>query len=167
MQITFEEMETRYGSPLAYQSIPKPACGTLSTLRTIKARAMKPTDFRLLCMALGFTAVVLQGDKIPKQHGALRAAALADLIGAFCQAAVPEAFEDAAYGKHGPAGSKESERTIATAQRMATAIIEIMRETGGCLPQDVIARGFTPGEVERHWPMAKGFAHVELKIMDA
>lgn len=53
------------------------------------------------------------------------------------------------------------------AGRMATAIIEITREQGGCLPQDLNARGFTPQEVFAHWDMAKSLAAVELKLMGA
>ncbi len=51
------------------------------------------------------------------------------------------------------------------AGRMATAIIEITQENGGCLPQDLNARGFTPDEVASHWHMAKALAAVEMNLM--
>ena len=56
---------------------------------------------------------------------------------------------------------------FATAERMATAIIELYGEQGGCLPDDLRARGFTREEIERHWALAKALAHVALKITDA
>jgi hypothetical protein len=58
-------------------------------------------------------------------------------------------------GKFGPAG------------RMATAIVEIYREKGGCLPQDLLAKGFASDEIARLWAMAKALAKIELNIMDS
>ncbi|HEU0118286.1 MAG TPA: hypothetical protein VFR09_06600 [Alphaproteobacteria bacterium] len=55
---------------------------------------MSPTDIRLLCTALGFTAVVMQGDKISSAEAPSRAAGFAELIEAFCRVNVPEAFEE-------------------------------------------------------------------------
>lgn len=51
------------------------------------------------------------------------------------------------------------------AGRMATAIIEIIQANGGCLPQDLNAKGFTPEEVSKHWDMAKSLAAVELRLI--
>lgn len=51
------------------------------------------------------------------------------------------------------------------AGRMATAIIEITQQNGGCLPQDLNTRGFTPDEVFKHWDMAQSLADVELRLM--
>lgn len=119
---------------------------------------MKLTDARVLCAALGFTAVVTQGGKLPKKEAAIRAAAFAGLIEEFCRVSVPEAFGET--GEE-PAGK------FAVAERMATAIVEIMKEQGGCLPHDLAAKGFTYEEIDRHWAMAKALAHVELKITDA
>lgn len=51
------------------------------------------------------------------------------------------------------------------AGRMATVIMEITQENGGCLPQDLNARGFTPDEVATHWHMAKSLAVVEMNLM--
>jgi hypothetical protein len=52
------------------------------------------------------------------------------------------------------------------AGRMALAIIELTQKNGGCLPQDLNERGFTPDEVADHWHMAKSLADVELKLMN-
>ncbi len=51
------------------------------------------------------------------------------------------------------------------AGRMADAIIDLTCANGGCLPQDLNARGFTPYEVDEHWHMAKSLAAVEIKYM--
>jgi hypothetical protein len=61
-------------------------------------------------------------------------------------------------------GDDESKK-YEPAGRMAIAIIEITRANGGCLPQDLNAKGFTPDEVAMHWHMAKSLAAVELKLM--
>lgn len=62
--------------------------------------------------------------------------------------------------------SNNENRKFAPAGRMASAIIEITQEQGGCLPQDLNARGFTPAEVAEHWHMAKSLAAVELNLMN-
>jgi hypothetical protein len=46
---------------------------------------MTTTDFRALCLALGFTAVAMQGDKIPQKEAARRATVFAGLIEEFCR----------------------------------------------------------------------------------
>jgi hypothetical protein len=51
------------------------------------------------------------------------------------------------------------------AGRMAVVIIEITEEKGGCLPQDLNERRFSPDEVAQHWHMAKSLAEVELNLM--
>ena len=119
-----------------------------------RRQAMTTIDLRVLCTALGFTAVVLQGEKIPRKLGALRATTFATLIEEFCRSSVPEAF---------PAAG-EAERKFSVAERMATAIAEIIKETGGCLPQDLNARVFTPEEVDRNWAMAKALAEVAFNV---
>ena len=130
---------------------------------------MTLTDLRLLCAALGFTAVVIHGGKTPKHEAAGRAGEFARLIEDFCRLSVPEVME----GEEGKdmrvvdLVTDKPEAKFAPAERMATAIAEIYREQGGCLPQDLIAKGFTPEEVDRHWAMAKALALVELKIMDS
>jgi hypothetical protein len=62
--------------------------------------------------------------------------------------------------------TSDEDRKFAPAGRMAAAIIEITRENGGCLPQDLNVKGFTPAEVARHWHMAKSLAEVEMKLMN-
>jgi hypothetical protein len=126
-------------------------------------------DLRALCAALGFTTVVMQGGRVPKQEAARRASDVAGLIEEFCRIAVPKAFEHAEEevmqvvdlvttrpeGKFGPA------------ERMATAIVEIYREQGGCLPQDLLAQGL----FERRNRSALGDGERtrkdELNIMDS
>jgi hypothetical protein len=54
---------------------------------------MTPTDLRVLCAALGFTAVVIQGGKVPKQEGARRASEFTELIEEYCRLTVPGAFQ--------------------------------------------------------------------------
>ncbi len=130
---------------------------------------MTLTDLRLLCAALGFTAVVIHGGKAPKREAARRAGEFARLIEEFCRLSVPEAIK----GEKGEdmrvvdLVTEKPEAKFGPAERMATAIAEIYRKQGGCLPQDLIAKGFTPEEIDRHWAMAKALALVELKIMDA
>lgn len=127
---------------------------------------MTPHSLRALFDALGFTAVVIGGGTLPRKEGNRRAREFAGLIEEFCRHAVPEAFE----GREGDApvivttgpGGK-----FAAAERMATAIVELYRKTGGCQPQDLLACGFTQDEIDRHWPMAFGFAKVALNIADA
>lgn len=61
-------------------------------------------------------------------------------------------------------GSDENKK-YEPAGRMAIAIIEITHENGGCLPQDLNAKGFTADEVVTHWHMAQSLAAVEMKLM--
>jgi hypothetical protein len=130
---------------------------------------MNPTDLRVLWAALGFTAVVMQGGRLPKAEGAKRAQAFAKLIEEFCRISVPEAFEEREEPDMRVIDPEISnpEEKFSLVERMATAIAEIMREQGGCLPLDLVAKGFTRDEIDRHWPMAKALAYVELKIMDS
>jgi hypothetical protein len=62
--------------------------------------------------------------------------------------------------------TSDEDKKFAPAGRMAAAIIEIMQENGGCLPQDLNARGFTPAEVSQHWHLARSLAAVEIKLMN-
>ena len=61
--------------------------------------------------------------------------------------------------------TSDDDQTFAPAGRMAAVIIEITQENGGCLPEDLNARGFNPAEVARHWHMAKSLAEVETRLM--
>jgi hypothetical protein len=60
----------------------------------------------------------------------------------------------------------DEDKKFEPAGRMAIAIIEITQENGGCLPQNLNERGFTPAEVAQHYHMAKSLAAVELKLMN-
>lgn len=123
---------------------------------------MTRTDLRVLCVALGFTAVVMQGGTPSKKEGACRAMEFADLIEAFCYKTVPDALDGFVSSV-----AVNPQGRFAEAERMADAVVEVYREKGGCLPHDLIAKGFTYEEVELHWAMAKALAHVELKMMDS
>lgn len=59
----------------------------------------------------------------------------------------------------------DESKKFAPAASMATAIIELIQKNGGCLPQDLNERGFTPNEVSQYWPMAQSLATVELNLM--
>ena len=60
----------------------------------------------------------------------------------------------------------DEDKRFAPAGRMAASIIEITQENGGCLPQDLNAKGFTPADVAQHWHMAHSLAAVEMKLMN-
>lgn len=53
---------------------------------------MTPTDLRLLCTALGFSAVIMRDRKTDGGDDARRAVSLANLIEEFCRVSVPDAF---------------------------------------------------------------------------
>ena len=59
----------------------------------------------------------------------------------------------------------DEDKKFEPAGRMAAAIIEITHEKGGCLPQDLNEKGFTPAEVAQNWHMAQSLAAVEMKLM--
>ena len=40
------------------------------------------------------------------------------------------------------------------AGRMANTIVELKQKNGGCMPQDLNAKGFTPSEVAENWDAA-------------
>jgi hypothetical protein len=61
--------------------------------------------------------------------------------------------------------TSDEDKRFAPAGRMAAAIIDIMQESSGCLPQDLNAKGFTPAEIAQHWHLAKSLAEVEMKLM--
>jgi hypothetical protein len=126
-------------------------------------------DLHVLCAALGFTAVVMQGGKVPKKEGAIRATAFSGLIEEFCRATVPDAFDETTKDgrRASDPAAPQDEAKFAVVQSMATAIVAIMREQGGCVPHDLAAKGFSHEEIDRHWAMAKALAYVELKIMDS
>jgi hypothetical protein len=59
----------------------------------------------------------------------------------------------------------EFDEKFAPYQRMANVIIHLTRKNGGCLPQDLLARGFTIQETRDLWHMANAMANVELRLM--
>lgn len=122
---------------------------------------MASIDFRLLCTALGFAAVIMGGEKLSKKEAAARAYAFAGLIEKFCREAAPEGFTSTPFPSYFEHDSK-----LAMAGRLASAIVKTTGEKGGCLPQDLTALGFTPEEVDRHWAMARALAYVEMNKKD-
>jgi len=48
------------------------------------------------------------------------------------------------------------------AGRMANEIVELSKKNGGCMPQDLNARGFTPSQVSENW----NAAHFLIAIKD-
>lgn len=63
--------------------------------------------------------------------------------------------------------SSDPEKRFAVHQRMAAAIVDVTKEKGGCLPQDLLERGFTKEETIEQWHMANAMAVIELKIMNS
>jgi hypothetical protein len=59
------------------------------------------------------------------------------------------------------------EDAFAPCERMANAIVELLKSNGRCGPADVEANGFTSEEVKHNWRMAYGLAKVELRWMEA
>jgi hypothetical protein len=57
------------------------------------------------------------------------------------------------------------DQTFTPYQPMIDAIIDCIRENGGCLPQDLLERGFSKQETLDRWHMAYALASVELKLM--
>ncbi|MDD3181279.1 MAG: hypothetical protein PHD48_00510 [Alphaproteobacteria bacterium] len=49
---------------------------------------------------------------------------------------------------------------------MATAIVEMLKAKGECLPTDITAKGFSHDDIKRHWAMSYALARVELNWMD-
>jgi hypothetical protein len=52
-------------------------------------------------------------------------------------------------------------------QRMANAIIVLTQKNGKCVPQDLLALGFSKIETVDYWHMAKAMADVELRLSNA
>ena len=107
-------------------------------------------DQKVFFTALGFLAVIL--NDTPKDKQALRAAAIAGLIEAFCMSTVPEAFGD------------DVENVSDIRDRMVAAIAVISKADGKCQPHELENQGFTPNEISRHWPMAYALACASLNI---
>ncbi len=61
----------------------------------------------------------------------------------------------------------DENKRFAPTGRMASAIIDLTRKNGGCLPQDLLPFGFTPQETIDLWQIANGMALIELKLIDS
>lgn len=61
---------------------------------------------------------------------------------------------------------KGSSNVFEDKERMATAIVEIIKEKGTFVAADLLDRGFTHEEVLRGWEMAYALAKVELGFME-
>ena len=55
--------------------------------------------------------------------------------------------------------------SFAPCQRMATAIADLMRKNGGCLPQDLLPLGFSKEETIELWKTAHVLAALEVKML--
>ncbi len=62
--------------------------------------------------------------------------------------------------------SDNPDNKFAPYQRMANAIIDMTRQYGKCIPQDLEPLGFSKQETLDFWHMANAMANVELKLMD-
>ncbi len=62
--------------------------------------------------------------------------------------------------------SDKSENKYAPYERMATAIVDLTKKNGGCLPQDLLEHGFTKQETLDLWHMAEAMAQIELRLME-
>jgi hypothetical protein len=54
-----------------------------------------------------------------------------------------------------------SDKDQAMHERMAKAIVDVMRKNGECLPQDLLPFGFTKDETIDYWHKAYAIAAVE------
>ena len=126
---------------------------------------MDSQDFDLLCAALAFTAVAMKGENV--MPDAERATGLAYLIKEFCRATVPEAFAEDNIAARAVGADINPREKFGVAERMADAIVKLIRKNDACMPQDLANAGFTPQEIERHWAMAMALARVELNMMDS
>ena len=137
---------------------------------------MTQTEYKVVFTALGFLAVILRDT--PNDRQADRAAAIADLIESCCIGAVRKRSNAKRGNRHDlchgqdratdpcrRSDHKDEDRTFAPAGRIAAAMIAIIAEKGGCLPQDLNERGFSPRDVALHWHLAQSLAAVELKLM--
>lgn len=53
----------------------------------------------------------------------------------------------------------DPEKRLQPYERMATAIVEIIKEKGACLPQDLNAKGFTPRKSPTCGPWPRRWRH--------
>jgi hypothetical protein len=110
-------------------------------------------DLRTLCNALGFTVVVIHGHGMIRRKGEAtrRALNFARLIEEFCLAQIENRAEPSREG------------SMAIVARMVDAIVEVVTaQEGHCKPDDLLAKGFTREEIDRHWRMAQALAYVKM-----
>lgn len=110
-------------------------------------------DLRTLCNALGFTVVVSHGHGMIRRKGEAtrRALKFARLIEEFCLAQIENPVEPS------------SEGSMAVIDRMASAIVDLITaQEGRCEPDDLLTKGFTREEIDRHWKMAQALAYVKM-----
>jgi len=62
--------------------------------------------------------------------------------------------------------AKNSNEEFMPYQRMANAIVEVMRKNGECLPQDLLPFGFTKDETIDHWHKAHAIAKAEWNLLE-
>lgn len=72
-----------------------------------------------------------------------------------------EILYDSGFTKESPLNDEQILSKFDVQSRMAEAIANITQEKGGCLPQDLNAKGFSPEEVTRYWAMASALAAVK------
>lgn len=113
---------------------------------------MQP-DLRALCNALGFTVVVIHWHGMIRRKGEAtrRALNFARLIEEFCLVQMDNPAEPS------------SEESLAMVTRMADVIVDLVTaQEGRCKPDDLLAKGFTREEIDRHWKMAQALAYVRM-----
>ena len=115
---------------------------------------MLPLSF--LCAALGYAVVCLK-DNISEENTIESANLYARKIEEFC---IFSEQKGSMFGMEGPT-SKEN---MAAIQKMADAIIDILRSRGECRSQDMIGEGFSAVEIERYWSAAYRHARAVLDM---
>ncbi len=62
--------------------------------------------------------------------------------------------------------SDDPYKKFASHERMANAILDVMRKKGHCTQDDLLALGFSKQEVAELWHMAYAMADIELKLCE-
>ena len=117
-------------------------------------------DLSILCTALDFFAVIIKEDTL-SDGSTERALQIARLAEEFCRIHATGAEIDPV-----PVSAHDPDRFVLH-QHMAVAIISLIKESGSCVPRDLVARGYTAEEIARCWPLARALADVMLNRTDA
>ncbi len=117
-------------------------------------------DVRILCTALGFFAVIVKEDTV-SDGSTERAMQIAQLAEECCHIHATDA-EAAPVPVSAPAPDR-----FDLHQHRAVAIVSIIKDRGDCLPRDLAAKGYTPDDIARCWPLARALADVMLHRMEA